>query len=143
MVAGTTLNITTPDIFILMAYLMLIIVYGQRLDNRQSIAAVAGYTLLILGKRFEWSRGKDNILTKRIKQVGYGVLFFSPSFTHWYDALAVIGYIYCIFGMFDQSVPPLALYYVLGAEKTTSHLSKVARSVLGTAMMMGFKSPLQ
>jgi len=136
-------NITPADIFIILGYALLIIVYGQHLETRQSIAAVLGYTLLLIGKRLEFARGKDDLLTKRTKQAGYGVLFFSPSFTHWYDAFAIVGYAYCLFGMFDESTPPLSIYYILGAEQTTSHLSMVARSVLGIALMMGYKSPLQ
>lgn len=135
--------ITSIDVLVITGYILLILAYARKLDTRQSIAAVIGYTLLIAGKRLEATRGKDDTITKRAKQFGYLVLFLSPSFEHWHDIFAVIGYTYCVFAKFDESVAPLAIYYILGAQGTTSNLSKVARSLLGFVMMMGFKSPLR
>lgn len=135
--------ITPTDVILVAGYILLIVVYAQKLDHRESIAAVAGYTTLLLGKRFEYSYGKDHRLTSAIKQLGYSALFLSPSYNHWYDLLAVIGYTFCVFGMFDEAAAPLAAYYVLGAENTTGALPKLGRSLLGPALIMGYKSPLQ
>jgi uncharacterized membrane protein len=137
------MNITAIDVLLIIGYILLILAYVQRITTRQSIAAVIGYTLLLIGKRFEFSYGRDDDMTKRIKRAGYMVLFASPSFEHWHDIFALIGYMYCALAKFDESTAPLAIYYILGAEVTTSHLSKLARSLLGFAMMMGVKSPLQ
>jgi hypothetical protein len=135
--------LTVTDVFLICGYAALIAVYAQALNTRESIAAVAGYTALLVGKRFEYSHGKDHTLTKRVKQLGYSILFASPSYSHWYDLFAVVGYTYCVFGMFDEATPPLALYYIMGAEKSTSYVPMVARAILGPAIIMGYKSPLQ
>lgn len=137
------LDIKVPDILFILGYVLLILVYSQHLQTRQSIASIAGYTVLLLAKRLEYSRGKHDKITKEVKKIGYAILFLSPSFTHWYDALAIIGYMFCIFGMFDDSAPPLAVYYILGANQTTATLSMIGRSLLGLALMMGYKSPFQ
>ena len=136
-------DIKAADILLILGYVLLILVYSQHLHSRQNIAAVAGYTFLLLAKRLEYSKGKNNAMTKRVKRIGYAILFLSPSFTHWYDSFAIIGYTLCIFGMFDESAPPLAIYYILGANSTSATLSMVGRSALGLALMMGYKSPLQ
>ena len=136
------MDITSTDILLITGYILLILAYARHV-NRQSIAAMIGYTLLLISKRLEFARGKTDKVTKRIKQAGYMVLFLSPSFEHWYDIFALIGYTFCIFKKFDESSAPLAIYYILGAEATASDLSKFARSLLGVGLMMGFKSPLQ
>lgn len=135
--------LTATDIFLVCGYVLLISVYAQHLNSRESIAAVLGYTTLLVAKRLEYSHGKDHRLTKRTKQLGYSILFASPSYTHWHDLFAVVGYTYCVFGMFDDATPPLALYYVLGAENSASLVSMVGRAIVGPAIIMGYRSPLQ
>lgn len=136
------LDIKSTDILLVLGYLLLILVYSQHLHTRQSIAAVVGYTFLLVAKRLEYAANEQEVV-KKVKKMGYAILLLSPSFTHWYDVLAVIGYVFCIFGMFDESVPPLAIYYILGANQTTATLSMLGRSTLGLALTMGYKNPLQ
>ena len=131
------------DWILITGYVLLILTYARHIDTIQSMAVVGGYTLLVLSKRLEVTHGKHDTITKRVKQIGYTILLLSPSFEHWHDVFALIGYGFCIAYRFDESVAPLAIYYLLGAEGTTSYLSKFARSLLGFGMMMGFKSPLQ
>lgn len=135
-------SITVPDIFLIIAYTILILVYAQHLTTRQNIAAVVGYTILLIAKRFEFENGKKDPITIRLKQVGYSALLLSPSFTNWYDAFAIIGYLFCLAGHFDESSTPLAIYYVMGGQHTTSMLSKSAKALLAFALSMGYKSPL-
>lgn len=131
------------DVMFILAYALLILVYSGHLKSRQNIAAVVGYTLLLIAKRFEYIRGKSDKLTTKIHQMGYIALLFSPSFAHWYDILAIIGFVFSIFGFFDESSPFLSLYHVLGANQTSSYLSMTGRSMLGMALVFGYKSPLQ
>ena len=133
----------TTDVILTLGLSLLLATYAHRLDTRQSRAMVAGYAFLASAKYLSLSRGEKDDTVKMMKKIGYVILCVSPSFEHWHDVFALVGYTYCFFADYDSSVAPLAIYYILGAEATTSVPSKVARSLLGFGVMMGFKSPLQ
>ena len=136
-------SITPSDTLLFLGVALLILTYSNRLDSRQSISLVCGFTVLGFAKYLQLTRGKKDPLAMRVKQAGYALLLLSPSYEHWHDVFAVIGYGFCMQFKFGESIAPLAIYYILGAQSTTSHLSKVARALLGLGIMMGFKSPLQ
>lgn len=133
-------SLSPTDFLLITGYLLLIFVYAQHFHTRQSIAAIVGYTALLVGKRLEYS-GKDSSLVKNVKKVGYAALLMTPSFEHWHDVFAIIGYVYCVLGMTDQSPPPLAAYYLLGAERSLSDVSRLGRSLVAMALIFGYKSP--
>jgi hypothetical protein len=136
-------SIAPTDIVLFLGLGLLILGYSRRLHTRQSIAMVCGYLFLLVAKMLELTRGIKDLGARRAKQLGYSILLLSPSFKHWHDVFALIGYSFCIFYEFDKAVTPLALYFILGAESTTSQLSKFSRLLLGVATILGFKSPLQ
>lgn len=136
-------SITPSDAVYFLGAVLLILAYSNHLDSRQSLSLVCGFSVLGFAKKLEFSRGKRDPFAMKVKRAGYALLLLSPSYEHWHDVFAVIGYGFCTHFKFDESIPPLAIYYILGSQSATSQLSKVARALLGLGIVMGFKSPLQ
>jgi hypothetical protein len=120
-------------------YAALIFVYSSKIASRRGAAAVAGFSTLVLAKKYEDSRPE---LAERMKMAGYGILIFSPSYDHWYDVLGALGYTAMAFGNDIIGEPPTAVYDLFAAMGATSPLYMAARAGLAVAIALDIESPL-
>jgi hypothetical protein len=137
--------ITTPtrftglDFVIVVSYVLLI---ASHMDHLYShVAAIMGYTLLIVGKRLEWSRGNRDETVLLLRQAGVVCLIFTPSYDRWTDVFALVGYVYVLAGRIDDAIVPLSLYQALLTPVVTTPLQFWARAGLAVSLALGYSIP--
>ena len=120
---------TAPDALAIFADVTLVWVTLDRVHTLRGGIALVGYLLLLVSRYLKRQRGAKDPVATRTAKAGYAVLLFSLSYTHVWDAAAVVGYLMAIAGN-PQAAAPMSLYNALGVGTATGWPMVAARAAL-------------